>query len=94
MATKGATARGLCVCIARATNSLPVPDSPVTRTAAGESETRAIILYTSSIEGVRPIKPDVRPSSSRTADGCLADPLASARRAMATNSSMLNGLLM
>ena len=46
-AMKGCTARGLCLCNARATNSLPVPDSPVMSTVTFDCERRPIALNTS-----------------------------------------------
>ena len=42
--TKAAPARGECVWMARATSSLPVPDSPCTSTVAVEAATRATSL--------------------------------------------------
>ena len=42
--TNGALARGECVWMARATSSLPVPDSPSTSTVAVDAATRATSL--------------------------------------------------
>ena len=42
--TNGAPARGECVWMARATSSLPVPDSPSTSTVAVDAATRATSL--------------------------------------------------
>src|SRR5437660_1549297 len=62
--------------MARATSSLPVPDSPVISTDAGESETRAIILYTSSMAGVPPTSTS---SGSSESDAAAARPLRTKR---------------
>ena len=50
-ATNGASARGELSCNARATSSLPVPDSPVISTVMLERDSRPIALKTSCIAG-------------------------------------------
>ena len=53
-ATNGPDDTGPLMWIARATTSLPVPDSPCTSTVAVLGATRAISRYTSSIAGLWP----------------------------------------
>jgi len=50
-AMKGFDARALCRCRARATSSLPVPDSPVMSTVALDWDSRPIARNTSCIAG-------------------------------------------
>ena len=52
--TKGRVARGLLRWIARATSSLPVPDSPVTSTEARVGAARPIASCTDRIGGEEP----------------------------------------
>jgi hypothetical protein len=52
--TKAAALRGEWLWMARATSSLPVPDSPTTSTVALVDATRATSLYTSSMRGLLP----------------------------------------
>ena len=47
--------RGLCLCRACATSSLPVPDSPLIRTVMFELDNRPIARNTSCIAGASPI---------------------------------------
>ena len=54
MATNWPAARGLCRCSARATSSLPVPDSPVISTVAFDCDNRPIARNTSCIAGAWP----------------------------------------
>ncbi len=54
-ATKGAAARGELSCSARATSSLPVPDSPVMSTVMLERDRRPMALKTSCIAGAWPM---------------------------------------
>ena len=54
-AIKALFARGLCSCNARATSSLPVPDSPVIRTVIVDPARRPIDRNTSCIAGASPI---------------------------------------
>ena len=54
IATNGPRARGLCRCSARATSSLPVPDSPVISTVAFDCDRRPIARNTSCIAGAWP----------------------------------------
>jgi hypothetical protein len=54
IAMNGPGARGLCRCSARATSSLPVPDSPVTSTVALDCDSRPIARNTSCIAGAWP----------------------------------------
>jgi hypothetical protein len=51
----GAVARGELSCNARATSSLPVPDSPVISTVMLERDSRPIALNTSCIAGAWPM---------------------------------------
>ena len=53
-ATKGFAWRGLCSCSARATSSLPVPDSPVMSTATLERDRRPMARNTCCIAGALP----------------------------------------
>src|SRR3569832_1995053 len=54
-AMKGLSARGLWRCSARATSSLPVPDSPLMSTEIFERESRPIARNTSCIAGASPM---------------------------------------
>jgi hypothetical protein len=54
-AMKGAAERGLCRCRARATSSLPVPDSPLMRTVMFERASRPMARNTSCIDGASPM---------------------------------------
>ena len=54
MATKGPLARGLCLCSALATSSLPEPDSPVISTVTTLCESRPMARKTSCIAGAWP----------------------------------------
>ena len=55
--TKGRSARGLRAWMARATSSLPVPDSPRMVTAAEEGATRSIRSMRTFIAGSVPTRP-------------------------------------
>jgi len=50
-----ATFGGLCRCSARATSSLPVPDSPVISTVMLERDSRPMALNTSCMAGAEPM---------------------------------------
>jgi hypothetical protein len=54
MAMKGASRRGLCRCSARATSSLPEPDSPLMSTVAWDWDRRPMARKTSCIAGAWP----------------------------------------
>ena len=54
MATKGLSLRGLLKWMARATSSLPVPDSPVSRTLARLSQTSVMLSMTLRKVGLPP----------------------------------------
>src|SRR3954470_18092115 len=54
MATKGPLARGECLCRARATSSLPEPDSPVIITVTFDCDSRPMARNTSCIAGAWP----------------------------------------
>ena len=54
MATKGPLALGECLCNARATNSLPEPDSPVIMTVTLLCDRRPMALKTSCMAGACP----------------------------------------
>ena len=56
-ATNGLSFRGLAWWIARASNSLPVPDSPKISTLASESATRRAWRNRSSMRGLRVMMP-------------------------------------
>src|SRR6266852_3217361 len=53
----GMPARALCRCSARATNSLPVPDSPVTTAVRSQLAAVSIWRASSCIAGESPIMP-------------------------------------
>ena len=53
---KGLWALELCWYMARATSSLPVPDSPLTKTVASVEATRPIALYISCMAGLAPTR--------------------------------------
>ena len=63
MAINGFSARGLCLCSALATSSLPLPDSPLINTVACERLSRPMARKTSCMAGAWPIISGV---SSRT----------------------------
>ena len=89
-ATNGRARRGLKSCSARATSSLPVPDSPSTSTVRLVFTTRATTRYTRCIAGDRPT---IGKSSGEVsaADGAGTRVSAMARRTVATSSSRSNG---
>ena len=67
MATKGPPARVECLCKARATNSLPEPDSPVIMTVTLLCDKRPMALKTSCMAGACPsISGDASMFSSAT----------------------------
>ncbi len=88
-AMKGAFPRGLCRCSARATSSLPVPDSPVTSTDRLERDSRPIARNTSCIAGR--LAENARESSGPASSARPAAPWVAARRTSATASSMSKG---
>ena len=82
IATNGPAARGLCRCSARATSSLPVPDSPVISTVAFDCDSRPIARKTSCIAGAWPSISGVsppRPAATGAAHGVSASRGGSAR---------------
>ena len=78
----GPDARGLCRWSARATSSLPVPDSPVMSTVALDCDSRPIARKTSCIAGAWPSISAAAPDAVST--GVCADDSAIARRISAT----------
>ena len=60
---KGAFTLGLWECRACATNSLPVPDSPLINTLILERDKRPMARNTSCIAGASPIKPTAKGTS-------------------------------
>jgi hypothetical protein len=89
-AIKGFVARGLCRCNARATSSLPVPDSPVINTVMLERDNRPIARKTSCMAGAWPSISGIRRDSATefsTRCCCVA-----ARRTSSTAWSISNGL--
>ena len=90
MATNGFAARGLCLCSALATNSLPVPDWPQTITLMFDFAKRPIARNTSCIAGASPM---ISTSlSSRLSCVTSASFGSTARRTRRTASSRSNGL--
>ena len=89
IATNGPAARGLCRCSARATSSLPVPDSPVISTVADDCESRPIARNTSCIAGAWP-SISGESAVATTAAGECRDSVA-ARRISASAWSTSNG---
>ena len=69
IAMNGPAARGLCRCSARATSSLPVPDSPVMSTVVFDCERRPIARKTSCIAGAWPSISGAAPVSASTGAG-------------------------
>jgi hypothetical protein len=55
--TSGRAARALASCSARATSSLPVPDSPSSSTLAVDGATRATCASIARKAGARPVRP-------------------------------------
>src|SRR5581483_8138412 len=89
-AMSGWVARGLCRCRARATSSLPVPDSPVMSTVMCERDRRPMARNTSCIAGAAPIMSEVKAAASVPAPaGCVWR--RRARRTMPTASSTSKG---
>ena len=60
-ATNGLSARGLLACTARATSSLPVPVSPVTRTVPGAAAARPIRSFMLRIGSLSPMSVSTGP---------------------------------
>ena len=92
-AMNGLVARGLCRCSARATSSLPVPDSPLISTVMLLWARRPIARKTSCIAGASPM---ISVSASSTTAASAAVLLfsfawASARSVMAMTSSRSKG---
>jgi hypothetical protein len=88
-AMNGLAARGECSCSARATSSLPVPDSPVISTVTLERDKRPMARNTCCMAAARP-------SSSGIGGGLPASPwvgvpVRAARRTRSTAWSMSNG---
>ena len=81
-ATNGPAARGLCRCSARATSSLPVPDSPVISTVALDCDSRPMARKTSCIAGAWPIISGV--SAGAASRRAVAGVSREARRTSAT----------
>ena len=90
IATNGFAARALCRCKARATSSLPLPDSPVISTVALDCARRPMALNTSCIAGAWPrISGTAASGSSAALSRWLSS---SARRINSTAWSTSNGL--
>ncbi len=90
MATKGPPARGLCLCSARATSSLPVPLSPVIITVTVLWLKRPMARNTSCIAGAWPsISGIVADAVSRTSSRRLSS---TARRISSTALGTSKGL--
>ena len=89
-AIKGPLARGLCLCSARATSSLPVPDSPVISTVTLDCDSRPIARNTSCMAGACP---RISGASLRRSSISSSRRLSSsARRISSTARSTSNGL--
>ncbi len=69
--TSGPAARGLASCTARATSSLPVPDSPSSSTLAFDGPTRATSSSICRKAGARPISPCAAASPCATRSGSI-----------------------
>jgi hypothetical protein len=96
--TNGPPARSELRWMAAATNSLPVPLSPVMSTGSAVGATRPMVLNTCTIAGVRPISSSSAPpsSSGSTDSACTWATSArcgSARRTVNSTSSRSNGLV-
>src|SRR5262245_40978184 len=89
IAMNGFAERGLCRCSARATSSLPVPDSPMISTVAVDVESRPIARKTSCIAGAWPRISGEAASDSSAAASCRLS--SSARRISSTAWSTSNG---
>ena len=83
MATNGPPMRGLCRCSARATSSLPVPDSPVMRTVTFDCESRPMARNTSCIAGAWPSISGVSPIADTAAAAAGISALARRIKAIA-----------
>ncbi len=90
MAMKARAARGLWRCRARATSSLPVPDSPVMSTVACDCESRPMARKTSCIAGAWPRISGVSPPSGGASN--RRRPSSRARRTSSTAWSTSKGL--
>ena len=93
-AMKGPFEHGLCSWRARATSSFPVPDSPVMSTVTVERESRPIARNTSCMAEAEPTIVAGVPSLSGApgTPAAAPRPLATARSATVTTSSMSRGL--
>ncbi|MNC85640.1 hypothetical protein D3C83_12500 [compost metagenome] len=90
MAMKGFAERGLWRCSARATSSLPVPDSPVIMTVACDCDSRPMARNTSCIAGACPSISGAASASSLTPSWRTLSSIA--RRISSTAWSTSNGL--
>src|SRR5471032_1356690 len=89
-AMNGCAARGLCLCSARATSSLPVPDSPVISTVTFDCDSRPMARNTSCMAGAWPRISGVSDGPDST---LVSRKLSSrARRISSTALSMSKGL--
>ncbi len=85
--------RGLDLWMARASSSLPVPDSPKMKTLASLSATSRAFASTSSIAGLRVMISARHPLSSPSAPDA-APPLSASARSTSTSSALAsNGLV-
>ena len=80
---KGRPARGELSWMARATSSLPVPDSPTTRTVTSVGAVRPMALNTSSISGLAPMR---RPGRARPSGAGVSASLAATARGRRASS--------
>ena len=90
IATNGPAARRLCRCSARATSSLPVPDSPVISTVTLDCDSRPIARNTSCIAGAWPSISGVS-ARDASAGSAVAGVSVVARRISASAWSTSNG---
>ena len=90
MAINGFSARGLCLCSALATNSLPLPDSPFISTVACDRLKRPIARKTSCMAGAWPIISGVSSSTTSSTAWRMLSSTARLITSMAWSTS--NGL--
>ncbi len=90
MATNGPLARGLCLCSALATSSLPEPDSPVMRTVTMLWLSRPMARNTSCIAGAWPRISGTCATGASSLPSCRLS--STARRIRSTALGTSNGL--
>jgi hypothetical protein len=91
IATKGPSRRRLALCIACASNSLPVPDSPKMNTLASVAATRRALASTSCNAELRVMI--AARQSSPSAGACAPTPSARARSTSSSRVCASKGLV-